>query len=100
VTDVCAASIHSGTDHGAVAVVSLGRMANSSPRTLEEWRAWYRATAEALERVRLQELAALSDEDALKRTLSLRLFAALPDASSEWSGLVEQQALFRRLHPR
>ena len=75
-------------------------MASSPPRTLEEWRAWYRDAAEALERVRLQELAALSDEEALKRTLSLRLFAALPDDSSEWSGLVEQQALFRRLRPR
>ena len=81
-------------------MVSLGRMASSPPRTLEEWRAWYRAAAEALERVRLEELAALSDEEALKRTLSLKLFAALPDASSEWSGLVEQQALFRRLRPR
>jgi hypothetical protein len=81
-------------------VVSWGRMASSPSRTLEEWRAWYRAAAEAVDRVRLEELAALSDEDALKRTLSLRLFAPLPDVSSEWSGLIEQQALFRRLHPR
>ena len=69
------------------------------PNTLDECRTWYRASAEAWERVRLQELAALSDEETLKRTLSLRLFAAMPDAASDWSGLVEQQALFRRLDP-
>lgn len=82
------------------AVVSLGRMASSPPRTVEEWRAWYRAAADALECVRLQELAALSDQDALKRTLSLTLFEPMPNASTAWSGLVEQQALFRRLDPR
>ena len=72
-------------------------MASVPPHTLDEWRKWYRASAEAFERVRLQELAALSDEEALNRTLSLQLFAAMTDAPSEWSGLVEQQALFRRL---
>jgi hypothetical protein len=75
-------------------------MASSPPRTVEEWRAWYRAAADALECVRLQELAALSDQDALKRTLSLTLFEPMPNASTAWSGLVEQQALFRRLDPR
>jgi len=84
----------------SVAVVSLGRMANAPPRTVEEWRAWYRAAADALERVRLEELAALSDQDALKRTLSLTLFEPKPNVSTTWSGLVEQQALFRRLDPR
>ena len=63
-------------------MVSLGRMASSPPRTVEEWRAWYRAAADALERVRLQELAALSDQDALKRTLSLTLFEPMPNAST------------------
>jgi hypothetical protein len=81
-------------------VVSWGRMASSPPRTVEEWRAWYRAAAEALERVRLEELAALSDQDALKRTLSLTLFEPMPNVSTAWSGLVEQQALFRRLDSR
>ncbi len=83
----------------SVGVVSFRSMASSPPRTLGESRKRYRASAEALDRVWLEELAALSDEDALKRTLSLRLFAAMPNASSEWSGLVEQQALFRRLDP-
>jgi hypothetical protein len=72
-------------------------MATSSPRSLAELRASYHVSAEALERVRLQELAALSDEDALNRTRSLRLFAPTPAASSQWSGLVEQQALLRRI---
>ena len=68
--------------------------------TLAESRARYRAAAEALDRVQLEELAALSDQEALKRTRSLKLFAALPSTSSEWSGLVEQQALFHRLDRR
>jgi hypothetical protein len=75
-------------------------MASSPPRTVEEWRAWYRAAAEALERVRLEELPDLSDQDALKRTLSLTLFEPMPSVSTAWSGLVEQQALFRRLDSR
>jgi hypothetical protein len=59
------------------------------------WRKRYRETAEALERVELQELAALSDAEALRRTLSLRLFAGrLPTSPS--SGLIEQQTLFHR----
>lgn len=74
-------------------------MANSPPYNLAELRAWYRASAEALESVRVEELAALSDGEALNRTLSLELFVAVVRRSSDWSGLVEQQALFRRLGP-
>jgi hypothetical protein len=74
-------------------------MATTSPRPIAELRAWYRASAEALDRVHLEELAALSDEEALNRTLSLRLFASMPRASSDWSGLVEQQALFHGIEP-
>jgi len=75
-------------------------MAGSPPRSVDEWRARYRAATEALEGVRLQELAALSDQDALKRTLSLTLFDPMANVSTESSGLVEQQALFRRLDSR
>ncbi len=64
---------------------------------LAELRTRYRASVEALERATAEELADLSDEQALQRTLSLRLFASTPAPSSEWSGLVEQQALFRRI---
>ena len=72
-------------------------MATDPPHALAELRARYRAAAEALERVHLEELAALSDQEALKRTRSLTLFATLPRTSSDWSGLVEQQALFHRI---
>ena len=68
--------------------------------TLAELRARYRAAAEALERVQLEELAALSDQEALERTRSLKLFAPIERTSSEWSGLVEQQALFHRIDRR
>lgn len=74
-------------------------MTISSGPTIVELRARYRASAEALERVWLQELAALSDKEALNRTLSLRLFVPLPRASSDSSGLVEQQALFHGIEP-
>jgi hypothetical protein len=71
-------------------------MADSSPHSSEHLRALYRASAEALDRVWLQELAALSDSDALERTRALRLFTATRLPSSDSSGLVEQQALFHR----
>ena len=77
----------------------LVSMAITSPQTPADSRAAYRASVIARDRVWLQELAALSDEEALGRTLSLRLFVAAPSSSSDWSGLVEQQALFRRLGP-
>jgi hypothetical protein len=67
---------------------------------IAELRARYHAAAEALERVHLEELAALSDQDALQRTRSLKLFAPMPRTSSDWSGLVEQQALFHRFDRR
>lgn len=72
-------------------------MATSPPHTLALLKARYRAAAEALDRVHLEELAALSDHEALKRTLSLRLFVTMPRSSSDRSGLVEQQALFHRI---
>jgi hypothetical protein len=74
-------------------------MATSPSRSIAELRAWYRASAEALDRVRLEELAALSDEEALTRTRSLRLFVPRPRAPSDWSGLVEQQAMFHSIDP-
>ena len=72
-------------------------MVPPSAHTLAELRARYRAAAEALDRVQLEELAALSDHEALNRTRSLTLFETMPRISSEWSGLVEQQALFHRI---
>ena len=74
-------------------------MATSPPPTIAELRAWYRASAEALERLQLEELAGLSDEEALIRTRSLRLFVPMRRPPTDWSGLVEQQALFHRIDP-
>lgn len=71
-------------------------MAKVSPDNITELRARYRAAADALERVRLEELAALSDDEALTRTRALRLFGTRPIPSRDSSGLVEQQALFHR----
>jgi hypothetical protein len=65
----------------------------------EKWRADYRARSEALERVRLQEIAALTEERALQIILSLNCphpWRERPD----WSRLVEQQAIFHAKKPR
>jgi hypothetical protein len=71
-------------------------MTETSDAARAALRARYRSAAEALERVQLEDLAALSDEDALTRTRSLRLFATQPTPSRESSGLVEQQAVLHR----
>lgn len=62
----------------------------------ETWREQYRATSEALERIRAQELAALTEEEALRRIKSLRAFGPIWRERPAWSGLVEQQAVFHR----
>jgi hypothetical protein len=70
---------------------------NSNSLELKEaWRERYRATSEALEIVRAQEVAAMTDEQAFRKTLSLRLFAEVPREPNDWSGLVVQQAIFHR----
>lgn len=64
----------------------------------ESWRDRYLTTAEALETVRAQELAALDDARAAEiiQTLgAVEPWRERPD----WSGLVEQQALFHRKQP-
>lgn len=63
---------------------------------MAQLRVRYQAAAEALERVWLEELAGLSDRDALARTLSLRLFTSEPIPARDSSGLVEQQSIFHR----
>ena len=63
---------------------------------LEQWRATYRATAEALETIRARELAALTDAEALRQIKSLCMLGPVWRERPEWSGLVEQQALFQR----
>jgi hypothetical protein len=70
-----------------------------SPDPLElrdAWREQYRATSEALEIIRAQELAAMTDERARQIIQSLGAVEAWRERP-DWSGLVEQQAIFHRL---
>lgn len=62
----------------------------------EQWRAEYRATTEMLERIRARELAAMTDEQALRQILSLSTCEPPWRERPDWSGLVEQQAFFHR----
>ena len=62
----------------------------------ERWRVEYRATSEALERVRARELATMSEEEGLRRMGLLEVCETPWRERREWSGLVEQQALFQR----
>ena len=56
----------------------------------------YRTTAEALEIVRAHELAAMDDRRASENINSLAAVDAWRERP-DWSGLVEQQAIFHRL---
>jgi hypothetical protein len=69
---------------------------SSGPLELNELRVAYHARWEAVEAVKAQELAALTDERAMRLIRGLaatQMWRERPD----WSGLVEQQAL---LHSR
>ena len=63
---------------------------------LERWRAAYRATSEALETIGARELAALTEGEALRQIKSLCMLGPVWRERPEWSGVVEQQALFQR----
>jgi hypothetical protein len=69
---------------------------DSDPLVLKELaQAEYHARWEAVEAVRAQELAAMTDERARQLIQSLgavEVWRERPD----WSGLVEQQAIFQR----
>jgi hypothetical protein len=62
-----------------------------------KWQVDYRATSEMLECIRARELAAMSDEEALRIIESLNTVEHPWREREDWSGLVEQQALFHRL---
>jgi hypothetical protein len=68
-------------------------MSSDACPSKEARRQHYRATSEALEIVRAQELAAMTDERARQIIQSLGAVEAWRERP-EWSGLVEQQALF------
>jgi hypothetical protein len=67
-----------------------------SKEELEKWRANYRATTEALEVMRAQELRDMTDEEALRRMKLLVAADPVWRERPDWSGLVEQQEIFHR----
>ncbi|MCX5659381.1 MAG: hypothetical protein NTW19_06610 [Planctomycetota bacterium] len=66
----------------------------------EQWRAAYLKRVEMLETIRIRELAAMTEEEALRRVLALRVVGRPWRERPDWSGLVEQQALFHRKKKR
>ena len=70
---------------------------SSEPLTFQEKQAAeYHARWEAVETVKAQELAAMTNDRALEIIRSLRLFAPAPPNPLNGMGLVEQQAVFHR----
>ena len=68
---------------------------NSDPLALKAKQAEYRARWEAVETFKAHELAAMTDERArqiIQRLAAVEGWRERPD----WSGLVEQQALFQK----
>ena len=54
------------------------------------------ASIEAVDRAQAEELAAMTEEEAIRRIKSLRLFTPVWREQPGWSGLVEQQSFFHR----
>jgi len=71
-------------------------MSSDALELRDAWREQYRATSEALEIVRVQELAAMTEERAREIIRSLGAVEGWRERP-DWSGLVEQQALFHGL---
>ena len=70
---------------------------SSDPLELKEaFRAEYEARWEAVETVKAQELAAMTEERAWQIIQRLRPFALVPPDPLNGMGLVEQQAVFHR----
>lgn len=66
-----------------------------TPEEIAAWRKGYQETAEALEAFRAQEIAGLTEERAafvIRSLGAMEHWRERPD----WSGLVEQQAIFHQ----
>ena len=61
-----------------------------------QWLKTYRETSEILETIRTREIAALTDQEALRCIRALVVAEKPWRQRPDWSGLVEQQALFHR----
>lgn len=62
----------------------------------EAWRQRYRAANDELARIWARELAAMSERDARRRMEALVVAEPPWRERRDWSGLVEQQAIFHR----
>ena len=61
-----------------------------------QWQKQYRETSRMLETIRDQELRALTDAEVWRRIQTLKVPGKPWRERPDWSGLVEQQALFHR----
>jgi len=66
------------------------------PANKKQWLAEYRNRVEALERIRALELKNMTDDEALRKIESLECAGKPWRERPNWSGLVEQQAIFHR----
>jgi hypothetical protein len=71
---------------------------SSQPAELKEARAAYFARWEAVEAAKAQELAAMTEERARQSIQGLGAAEGWRERP-DWSGLVEQQAIFRKAIP-
>jgi hypothetical protein len=62
----------------------------------KQWLKKYRDTSELLQTIRERELRAMTDEEALRQIQSLCVAGKPWRQRPDWSGLVEQQAIFHR----
>ena len=70
-------------------------MACMTPDEIQAWRVRHRAAARALQKVQDDDLVGMSNEEALRR-LQLLTDCSPWRERADWSGLVEQQAIFMR----
>lgn len=78
------------------------RMAET-PEEQKQWMAQWRSAEKALLEVKREELRALTDEEAQATSDLLLEDVAnfyIPPRQKDFSGLVEQQRIFMRAHPR
>ena len=74
-------------------------LANWSPEQIalgKRWVATWKLAAEDLERIRRQELRELDSYKAISRLCYTADYSKAPYAPKPWSGLVEQQQLFKK----
>lgn len=77
-------------------IIKLILMSSKPEQTKEQWRTEYFARTEALEKARTREIAAMTEEEAVKQIRSLSVAETPWRERPNWSGLVEQQAIFHR----